>query len=232
MKKDFSTKEKEAAFNLISARYFVRNFGMMSKADYETLLFHIYIEHLLNNGLCFDDYSISKELGISQTKVRALKTRKELQYPHKGFVWQKAFAEDVKKAVYEENTRSVSIPIDDVNVLTELRYYLETNGWYDTRMLNPKVFNCRLDFFLKLCEKMSGDITLDSETELKLNELKKKGAGEGAIKKLCSGAVEEGLKDLAINASKEVIISVLKLIPFGGVAVSIIDALVKVLERE
>ena len=93
----------------------------MSKADFETLLFHIYIEHLLNNGLCFDDYSISKELGISQTKVRSLKAKKELQYPHEGFDWQKAFAEDVKKAVYEENTRSVSIPIDDVNVLTELR---------------------------------------------------------------------------------------------------------------
>ena len=76
------------------------------------------------------------------------------------------------------------------------------------------------------------NIMLDSETESRLKELKKEGSEDGAIKKICSGAVEDGLKDLAVNASKEIIISVLKLLPFGGVAVAIIESLIKVLEKD
>ena len=232
MTKDFSGQEKEAAFDLISSKFFNHNFGMMSKSDYETLLFHIYIEHLLNNSLPFDDYIISKDLGITQSKVRTLKCKKELQYPHEGFDWQIAFAEDVKKADYDDTTRSISVPIDDVNVLIELRYYLEKNGMFDTRTLNPKLFSCKLDFFIKLCEKLSDDdVVIDEETEKKLKALKRIDDGQGIIKKICSGAVEDGLRDLAINASKELIVTVLKLLPFGGCAVSVIDALITVLER-
>lgn len=42
----FSPKEKQQYFDLISDKYFNKNFGMLSKADFETLIFHIYIEFL------------------------------------------------------------------------------------------------------------------------------------------------------------------------------------------
>ena len=76
---DFSKSEIDQAFRMISARYFERNFGTMAKTDFETLLFSIYIEHLLDNNQPFDDYAMSKALGITQSKVRTLKLRKELQ---------------------------------------------------------------------------------------------------------------------------------------------------------
>lgn len=53
---DFSSFEMEQAFQMVSARYFERNFGTMTKTDFETLLFSIYIEHLLENNQPFDDY--------------------------------------------------------------------------------------------------------------------------------------------------------------------------------
>lgn len=78
---DFSVEEKAEAFDSISELYFDRNFGSTSKSDFETLLFSIYIEHLIKNGLPYDDYIMSKTLGITETRVRALKERKQLKYP-------------------------------------------------------------------------------------------------------------------------------------------------------
>ena len=229
---DFTNDEIISAFNQISDRYFNRNFGMMSKADFETLLFHIYIEHLLNNNLNFDDYSISKDLGISQAKVRSLKIKKELQYPHQGFNWKEAFSKEIIKAEYEDKTRTVNIPINDPNVLIELRYFVEINGWYDIHQRNPKVFTCRIDEFIKLCSKLSeNEIIINNETARKLKNIEKDGKGQSAISKICCGSLEEGVKELAVGASQEVLLEVLKLLPFGGIAAVAIDSIIKVIER-
>lgn len=236
MKVDFSPCEKQTAFEMISSKYFNKNFGMLSKSDYETLLFHIYIEHLLNNNLCFDDYTISRELGISQSRVRNLKVRKELQYPREGFSehkWKEAFSQSINKAVYDPDTRKVQLHIEDINVLTELRYYLETNGWFDTYQLNPKVFCCRLDFFLQLCKALSEEeIVIDEKIEKKLKkEAAKYDQGSSAIEKICSGVLEDGLKELAVGASKELLLGVLSLLPFGGVAKTAVEAIIAVINR-
>ena len=75
---EFTSEEKNALFDKIAAMYFNKNFGSTQKADFETLLFSEYIEHCLRFKLPFDDYTISKELGITQSRVRSLKERKEL----------------------------------------------------------------------------------------------------------------------------------------------------------
>ena len=229
---NFSPEEKEKAFDRVASKYFERNFGMMAKADFETMIFDIYIEHLLNNNLAFDDYSISRALGISQSKVRALKLKKELQYPHDGFNWKDALSKEIKHSSYDSVTRNVSIPISDPNVMVELRYYIETKGWSDIHQLNPKVFTCRIDDFIKLSNSLSeNNIVVDDETAEKLKEIGKNGKCQNAIQKICSGAIEDGLKDLAIGASKELFLSVLELLPFGGFAKIAIGSIIKVIER-
>lgn len=82
----FSDKEKLAAFDKIAGLYFDRNFGSVSKADFETLMFSIYIEHLLDNDLPYDDYTMSNSLGISESRIRTLKERKQLKYPRE-YIW-------------------------------------------------------------------------------------------------------------------------------------------------
>lgn len=228
----FSEEEKQSAFDRIASRYYNRNFGMMSKTDFETLLFDIYIEHLLCNKLNFDDYSISKALGISQSKVRSLKIKKELQYPHEDFDWVDAFSKEIIKASYDDLTKIVTIPISDPNVLVELRYYIEINGWSDIHQRNPKVFSCRIDDFIKLCNSLSGrELEISDETAKKLRQIEKAENNQRAINKICSGAVEDGLKELALGASKEILLSVLKALPFGGFAAVAIEAIIKVIGR-
>lgn len=78
----FTLEEKVELFNRIAERYYNHNFGTMLKADMDTLIFSAYIEHCLKNGLPYDDYSLSIALGITESRVRSLKERKQLQYPY------------------------------------------------------------------------------------------------------------------------------------------------------
>ncbi|MBQ7118942.1 MAG: hypothetical protein IJO09_01900 [Oscillospiraceae bacterium] len=226
---------KEKAYDLIQKHYFERNFGMMSKTDFETLLFHIYIETLLDNQQPFDDYTISKALGISQSKVRTLKVRKELQYPRKGFKWKNAFAEDVCNASFDNNSKMIKMMVSDVNVLTELRYFMEINGWYDEYQLNPRLFQCRLDFFIELCDRLSEeDVQINDEAERKLRELECKQENDSeknAIQKILEGSMSEGLKSLTLTASKDLMTTVLNALPFGGIAKTMVGYLVDVIKR-
>lgn len=226
-------QEKQEGFDRIAEHFYNRNFGTMSKADLETLLFDIYIEHLLNHGECFDDHTMSKTLGISQSRVRNLKIKKELKYPHDGFDWKESFAEEVRTAVYDPDTHMISMRISDVNVLTELRYFTEINGLFDHYQLNPHVFSCRLDFFLKICEKLSEQgFDLDDEAAKRLKELQKNDPDMSSIiGKFLSGAFEDGCKALVQSASKEAILAILRLLPFGGVASTAVRALIKVIEK-
>lgn len=230
----FSEAEQLKAFKLIESKFFNRNFGMMTKPDYETLLFHIYIEHLLDSNLPFDDYTMSKQLGISQTKIRNLKLRKELQYPRDGFSWENAFVESIKNAHFDDDCKLVKVSIPDINVITELRYFIEKNGWYDEYQLNPKLFQCRLDFFVKLCQKLNDEeIVLEEQAEKRFEELHSKldTKGKNAINAILSGAWEDGIKSLVLNASKDVIIMVLELLPFGGITAKAIKFLISAIEE-
>ena len=70
---NWDDSEKEELFKKISFAYFERNFGSMSKSDLETLLFSEYIEHHIRHRLPYDDYTLSKELGINKARIRTLK---------------------------------------------------------------------------------------------------------------------------------------------------------------
>lgn len=225
---DFSGPEMEQAFHMISSRYFKRNFGTMTKADFETLLFSIYIEHLLENNQPFDDYTMSKALGITQSKVRTLKLRKELQYPRAKFDWLKAFADDLKKASFDTESKKVRVLIPDVNVLTELRYFMESNGWYDEYQLNPRLFQCRVDFFLNIISKLAEEsLSLDNEAEKAIKEIEKQtpdSAMKKVLKDILNGSVVDGTKKLLLHAGKEIGVKVLEKIPVVGATASELTA--------
>ena len=231
----FDAAEKAAAFDMIARRYFDRNFGTMSKTDFETLLFHIYMEHLLSHKEKFDDYTVSKALGISQSKVRNLKMRKELQYPHQdpdGLDWKNAFVKALDTAVYDKETHLVSMLISEPVVMVELRYFLESNGGFDVRTLNSKQFACRVDHLVMLFEKLSEEnVELEDEQKKKLKQLEAEGTDKSAIEKICTGAYEDGLKKLVLEGSKQALTEVLKLIPFGGLADTAVKAIIRLIEK-
>ena len=226
----FLTEEKVAIFNKIEQNYFVRNFGTMTKVDFETLLFSEYIEHCIKNGLPYDDYSLSKTLGITQARVRSLKERKELKYPYEGFCWQKAFAESVKNAKYDARDHYVKMIIQDVNVMNEVRNFIETQGWYDDCSLNKKLLRIPLDCFVEIC-CLSEEIECTFTEETKKAVRKISNSENIAVKNFLLDFSKEGLKSFLMTASKEILIETLKLLPFGGIAKTGFDFLIKVFEE-
>ena len=213
---EFTNEEKNALFDKIAALYFNKNFGSTSKADFETLLFSEYIEHCLRSELPFDDYTISKNLGITQSRVRSLKERKELKYPYKEFTWRTAFALAVEKAKYDEHDHYVKFIIQDINVMNEARHFIEEKGWYDECSLNRKLLRIPLDCFTEICLEDEAISELFS-TEAK-RRIKKIANSDSAIMDFLNDFSKDGLKSFLMSAGKEALISVISCLPFGGIA--------------
>ena len=111
----FATEaDKAAAFDEIARRFYFANFATMSKSDFETLLFSLYLEQILNcsenNYDAYSDYTLSKVLGVPQSRISTLKVRKELQYPYSKFNWKESFKRISQRAIYEGRKIRLYIP--------------------------------------------------------------------------------------------------------------------------
>ena len=232
---DFENWEKIEAFEDISVQYYYQNFGSLTKTDFETLLFKIYLRHLKANKLSMDDYSISRDLGITQSKVRNMKLRIDLRDSERDSdLWMEEFATCVSTAIYDEKKRLVKVMVPEVTVMMELRHFMEKNRWYDEYQLNPKLFQCPLEFFVPLCEKIGGtDLVLNDAAKKKIEKLREiaNEKEQSAISKILNESIEKGFKDLAWTGTTAIIVEILKLLPFGGVASTIIKALIAVLSQ-
>lgn len=218
-----SPEEKSKYLDEILSNFYNRNFGRMSKTDFETLIFRILLEYKrkYEPDQC-TDYALSNILGISQSRVRNLKQRTELIYPRKNFSekWKKIFANDVKHAQYDEHTGLVKMNIPDIAVLIELRNFMEKNSWYDEYQLNPKLFQCPLPIFLSLCHKIDGqeiDVDKIAIENLERLQLEVKGTdAESVIDLLKQGKTKEALKQFGGKISQSILCDILDTVPFGN----------------
>lgn len=126
----FDDKSKIEAFDEIAKAYYDMNFGTMQKSDFEVLMFSIYIEQILKKSEddfnSYSDYTLSKELGITQNRINMLKQKKELKYPKADFDWKSAFEIYLEKSKYVDNKIKIYIP--DPNVYLEIKNVVEMNG--------------------------------------------------------------------------------------------------------
>ena len=227
---NFKNEEKAKLFDDIAKYYFDFNFGSMSKADLDVLIFSHYIEYCLRHGLTYDDYTLSKELGITQSRVRSLKERKQLKYPY-DYDWQVSFAGLVEFAVFNKDTMMIQMVIEDVNLLKEIRHFLTTNNMFDEYQLNPKLFQCNIDFFIKMCRKLDIENSSLSEIQKATEKIAVTNDNRSVIDKLKMGDIEGGIKDLIFDNS-DVITDLISFIPGAGGAALLIKSLLRLLEKE
>ena len=113
-------------------------------------------------------------------------------------------------------------------MLTELRYFVEKNGWYDEYQLNPRLFQCRVYFFLNIISELAKEsLSLDDEAEKTIKEIEKQtpdGVVKKALKDILNGSIVDGTKKLLLYAGKEIGVKVLEKIPIAGEAASEIAA--------
>lgn len=225
---DFKDEEKLAAFDSISRMYFEKNFGVESKSNIELIMFDIYLKHKKMNNENDDDYTVSKELGITQTRVRSLKERRQLVYPDEKFDWKSEFVEHVQYAKCDLDYHRIKMTLPDVNVLREFQYFVEYNGWNFETQLNSKFVQLPFDCFVDICLKIeeSGDI-FDNETKHKISKLQY----EAGVGNFLNDFTKEGLKDFLKAASVDVMDEVFKCIPFGNMAKTAFLGLIKAIRR-
>ncbi len=154
----FTDQDKIKFFDAISKCFYNANFGTLSKSEMEIMMFHFYLEKLIAENTLEDgtidysgcsDYKISKDLGITQQRIKSLKIKNQLVYPIE-FDWKKPFAKLVENARYDKTKQKIMLYIPDPNLFIEIQNYIEDNGAYIEKQLNGKVLQLRAEYFIDL----------------------------------------------------------------------------------
>lgn len=228
--------DKAAAFDRIAEVCYARNFGRMSKTDFETLLFDIYLSQLLKHTDTDDfrkysDYRLSKELGITQSKVSNLKVRRQLQYQPE-LDWKRALKQISENARYEGEKIKLQIP--DINIYYELKNAIEETGGFVEVTLTPKLLQVSPEYFINLLTE-AAESEKDRDTiKTELRKALEKHYGDTAF--LNERSLQEKLKELPATATKEVLKAVMSgitaNISTGKVIAEIAANILKVLIKE
>lgn len=217
-------EEKAAAFDQIAAQFYEGNFGRMSKADLETLMFHLYIEQILKRSEqdfhTYGDFRLSKELGIPQSRVSSLKVKKQLQYP-RNFNWREVFSEVSKNARYEQGKIKIQIP--DINLYYEIKNAVEEAGGYIDVTLTPRLLQISPEYFLDLLVAISEDRTRDDLREALYKTLRKGNEDSRFLEEGPIGPKIAGVgRELAINTVSSVLSEMLKV---AGLPAAIVNTI-------
>lgn len=161
----FEPEEKIRLFDEIADCFYNANFGQLSKSDMELMMFRFYIEKMISGNKNADgtidyrkcsDYKISKDLGITQQRVRNLKVKNQLTHPI-DYDWKLAFAKLTENARYDQNTGKVILSIPDPNLALEIQNFIEDSGAYVEKQLNAKLLQIRAEYYIDLVVALEPD---------------------------------------------------------------------------
>ena len=212
--RSLSAKEKAEMFDQIAKEYYDGNFGNFSKSQIDLLMFSLYLDKLLDAEQNFEDYTVSKQLGILETSVRQLKKKKQLVYP-RDYKWYEAFLRYSEHAVVDQAGRIV-ISIPDPNVYLELSHAIEEIGGYVEVQLNAKLLKIPPGYYMELLLRIyQQEQALDPAQAQKMRDafikkLNKQYLGEDALEqtltqKTLLTQLKEGGLEIALDVLKSMI---------------------------
>lgn len=206
----FSSDEVKAkAFDKIAEKFFLGNFGMMQKTDTEVLLFSIYIEEILNQSEedinTYSDYTLSKQLGITQSKISSLKVKKQLQYPYEKFNWKESFRRSCAYVHYEKG--KIRINLRDKNLYYELKNQIdEAGGYVETTLTSDLLVISPMDFF----ELIEGIMSKEEIDEIKRVIKKRYDSNKSLIGQLEKESIGKTIRSQFGETAVDVIFELIK----------------------
>lgn len=182
---------KEKLMNRIEeSGLFTNNFGTFSKSDYELLMFTVYLDSIEGE---VRSSKISKDLGITESKVRNLRIKSQLLYPRK-IELEKELKNAIKNGYYDDLTRTIKITIDDPSVQIELKNMIEENNGCVDLALNSKQLVLSIKSLLIIAS------VFDGNTKEVLKELNNKKIEEDSYLSIIEKKpTKEQVKDYACN---------------------------------
>lgn len=203
----FDSNDKKAkAFDLIAQEYYYGNFGKMQKSDFEVLMFSIYLDSILEkeetNMNAYSDYELSKQLGITQSRVSNLKVKKQLSYPYKNFDWKKSFERLLENARFSNGKIMINIP--DKNLFLEVKNAIEVNGGYVEKQLTSSLLQIPVEYYLDLVLSVSEESEkkeilkrlnkYNQEEKINIETIKRK-----SINDIMQGGLREVFKEVTLD---------------------------------
>lgn len=136
--------------NLLSrieyANVFSPRFASFSKADYEVLMFTVFLDSMDGEPR---DYDISIALGIPESKVRSLRIKSQLQYP-RDINWEEKLVTAIDHGTYDPVAKVITITIEDPSVRNRIRHEVESRFGTVNLSLNSKQLILPVESFLIL----------------------------------------------------------------------------------
>lgn len=156
MNLDFTDKEKLAFADDILPLFLNKNFGTVQKTEIELVVFHHYLNHCKSLNKSVSDLTMGKQLGITPARVRNMKL-KDYLHQDDDLNWKKELLKQMNETSFEIKGKEILFVIRDVILMTELRNFLEENGFVNEYSLNPNLFSCSVDVMLKIWAILSGE---------------------------------------------------------------------------
>lgn len=151
--------DKDKAFRELAELFYKKNFSTASKSEVELLMFHFFMDAMISlnkkaatNVLDYtacSDYKISKQLGITQERVRNLKIRAQARYPEE-FDWKLSLQSLSDSIRYDEVKKRIIIPIPDPNLYIEIKNFIEENGGYVEVQRSGNYIQIRPEYYVLL----------------------------------------------------------------------------------
>jgi hypothetical protein len=226
----FTKEEKAQLFDEIAGHFYNANFGQLSKSDMELMMFHFYVDKLISDNQNPDgtidyrkcsDYKISKDLGITQQRVRNLKVKKQLIYPIQ-YDWKSALATLTENARYDKDSKKVVLNIPDPNLYLEIQNFIEENGAYVEKQLNSKVLQIRAEYYIDLIITLEPEGTRKSIIKALKEQFKESGKEDSKFdeRNIGKSLIDNGANITTIAANISSIIS-----PENKVGIALISLL-------
>lgn len=149
--------DKDKLYRLVEdAELFTKRFGSFTKADYEVLMFTVFLDSLEGE---VRDYDISIALGITESKVRTLRVKSQLQYPR-----ELRWVEDLTKALDHGffDNGMITVTLENPSVRNRIRNEIESKFGTVGFSLNSKQLVLPVESYLILaaCAEKDADSVL------------------------------------------------------------------------
>ena len=161
---DCTQKGELIAQRLNDAGLFTNRFGTFAKADFEILMFSIYLDMLEKPAR---DYDISIELGLTESKVRLLRTKAQLLYP-KPLLWSNELMRAIQNGSFDPNDYTLTLMIEDPSTQNFIKNQIEKQQGIVKLNFNPKHLTLPIESYILLAAE------LDEHKETAIERLNKK----------------------------------------------------------
>ena len=150
---------------VIEAGLFTKQFGSFTKTDYEVLMFTVFLDSMEGDVW---DYDISIALGITESKVRALRVKSQLLYPRE-LRWVEHLTEALEHGSQDDGM--ITITLEDPSVRNKIRNEVEKQYGTVNLSLNSKQLVLPVESFLLLaaCAEQDANSVLKQLNEQFIN---------------------------------------------------------------